>query len=91
MPVKISSRSIIQFLEMFVDLGDQIKAGWKYICGFVKRGIKIKDDIYFCGLGEHWWMPVFLVGGVWSENWKVLDSKSEMQVLIQLKFEFLNV
>lgn len=36
--VEVSSRTIIQFPEMFMDLGGQREADLKYICGFVKRG-----------------------------------------------------
>lgn len=42
MLVEVSSRTVIQFLEMFMDLGGQREADLKYICGFV----------YFCVLGR---------------------------------------
>lgn len=45
MLVEVSSRTIIQFLEMFMDLGGQRDADLKYICGFVKRGHKDRDDV----------------------------------------------
>lgn len=33
MLVEVSSRTVIQFLEMFMDLGGQREADWKCICG----------------------------------------------------------
>lgn len=52
MLVEVSSRTVIQFLEMFMDLGGQREADLKYICGFVKRGPKDRNDVYFCVLGR---------------------------------------
>lgn len=43
--VEVSSKTIIQFLEMFMDLGGQREAVLKYICGFVKRGCKDRDGV----------------------------------------------
>lgn len=45
MLVEVSSRTIIQFLEMFMDLGGQRDADLKYTCGFVKREHKDRNDV----------------------------------------------
>lgn len=45
MLVEVSSKTIIQFLEMFMDLGGQREAVLKYICGFVKRRCKDRDGV----------------------------------------------
>ena len=35
--LEVSLRTVIQFQEMFMDLGGQREADLKYICGFVER------------------------------------------------------
>ena len=35
--LEVSSRTVIQFRVMFMDLGGQREADLKYICGFVER------------------------------------------------------
>lgn len=52
MLVEVSSRTIIQFLEMFMDLWGQREADLKCICGYVIRGHKDRDDVWFCVLGR---------------------------------------
>lgn len=44
MLVEVFSRTIIQFLEMFMDLGGQREADLKCTCGFVKRAQKDRGD-----------------------------------------------
>lgn len=70
MLVEVSSRTIIQFLEMFMDLGGQRGADLKYSHGFVKTGHKDRDDVQFCVMGMQLKPVTVFVGGVsWELGW----------------------
>lgn len=92
MLVEVSSRTIIQFLEMFMDLGDQREADLKCICGYVKRGHKERDDVWFCVLGRQ--LKGVTVSCRLGVGWRFGAGAAiqiRMQVLIHWRIEFLGM
>lgn len=91
MLVEVSSGTIIQFLEMFMDLGGHRGADLKYSCGFVKRGHKDRGDVQFCVMGmdlKH--VTVFIRGCELETGVGSASVQVTMQVPVYLRGEFLS-
>lgn len=91
--VEVSSRTIIQFLEMFMDLGSQRETDLKYICGIVRKGPIDRDDVYFCVLGMGLKRVTVSCRECGAGNWGGWHAAVQvrMQVLIHLGSGFLRM